>query len=55
MKKILLIQVFFILIIFSCSKDDFKESNLTDKKLESFTAYMLPFKYGQPSEIKKFI
>ncbi len=54
MKKILLIQVLFTFIIFSCSKDDFEEPNPTDKKLESFTAYMVPFKYGQPSESSKF-
>ncbi len=55
MKKILLIQVLFTFIFFSCSKDDFEEPNPTDKKLESFTAYMVPFRYGQPSESSKFI
>lgn len=55
MKKILLFQVLFTFIFFSCSKDDFEEPNMTDRKLESFTAYMVPFKYGQPSEINKFI
>lgn len=43
---------YFVIIVTSCSKD----SDITKEKyLESYTAYMIPYKYGQADEMSKFI
>lgn len=51
-KRPFILLAFFAIIASSCSKDTDMAASV--KYLESYTAYMIPFKYGQADEHSKF-